>query len=135
MKVLTETSKQHNAIMTKHRVTILKCLMLYLHLEKQWFEPDMTKRIAIVCNDLVAFQMIAEKMGTRSATTHSEVQSWKRLWCINIAIKWQEDIVSLLSVCYKIAIEWGQICNLLVISKICKICCKRVAVYIRRSSH
>lgn len=49
--------------------------MLYLHLEKQWFEPDMTKRIPIVCNDLVAFQMIAEKMGTRSATTHSEVQS------------------------------------------------------------
>lgn len=52
--------------------------------------------IATTYLHLVAFEMVTLKRGTRSVSTHSQLVSSERLWCVKTAIKQHSDGVSLL---------------------------------------
>lgn len=62
----------------------LSTLMLQSHKGKQWLESAVQWT-----RDLVAFEMVALKMRTRSVATHSQLLSSKSLWSMKTTIKQQ----------------------------------------------
>lgn len=82
-------------------------------------------------SNLAAFEMVASKTETRSATTRSQLPSSKQL-CIKMVIKRQKDWVLLWSVCNWMG-RFGNynksVCDKMVIN-----CGKSIGIYIQQNS-
>lgn len=98
-------------------LSVLRCVFILLQGEKVQIQRleaatvTLVKRVIgddtiKVIEDVRAFLMVALETRTTSAASCYQLLCSKRLWCIQTAIKQQQDGVSLLSVCDQLESGW-----------------------------